>query len=74
MLILERVKVLCFDTLLQVLILKVVTVAGSAYLDPLARCDPCEVPEARGRLGKQGLPHRLCTPHPGVLGKEAASG
>ena len=69
MLILERVKVLCFDTLLQVLILKVVTVAGSAYLQPLARCDPCEVPEARGRLGKQRVATQTIHPPPGCFGK-----
>jgi hypothetical protein len=39
-LILKEVKVLCFDTLLQVLILKVVRVAVSAFLQPFAKCAP----------------------------------
>jgi hypothetical protein len=37
-LILKVVKVLCFDTLLQVLILKVVRVAVSVFLQPFAKC------------------------------------
>ncbi len=38
--ILKMVKVLCFDTLLQVLILKVVRVAVSVFLQPFAKCAP----------------------------------
>ena len=45
MLILNVVKVLCFDTLLQVLILKVVKVAGSVHLQPVVKCDAFEVPQ-----------------------------
>src|SRR5260370_8510826 len=39
------VKVLCFDTLLQVFILKVVRVAVSALLQPFAKWAPSETPE-----------------------------
>ena len=40
MLIPKVVKVICFDTLLQVLILKVVRVAVSVFLQPFAKCAP----------------------------------
>ncbi len=39
------VKVLCFDTLLQVFILKVVRVAVSALLQPFAKWAPFEAPQ-----------------------------
>ena len=68
MLILKEVKVICFDTLLQVLILKVVNVAGLVFLQPFANCarfealgklgKPLEDPlEARGKRGKQESRH-----------------
>ena len=43
--ILNVVKVLCFDTLLQVLILKVVKVAISGLLQPFAKWATSETPE-----------------------------
>ena len=64
MFILNVVKVICFDTLSQVLILKVVRVAVLALLKPFARG------------GKLGLPQRDRgtelgdTPTPGILPKE----
>src|SRR6266849_10242116 len=45
----KGVKVICFDTLLQVLILKVVKVAVSEFLQPFARC-------ALGKRGSVGVP------------------
>jgi hypothetical protein len=52
-LILNGVKVICFHTLLQVLILKVVKVAVSVFLQPFAKCAPFEALgkplEARGK-------------------------
>jgi hypothetical protein len=45
------------------LVLKVVKVAGSAYLQHVAKCALFEAPlEARGKLGKQRLATRPCTP------------
>ncbi len=67
MFILKEVKVLCFDTLLQVLILKVVKVAVSVLLQPFASGDKSGLPQ-RHRVTELGD-----TPTPGVLGKEAAS-
>ncbi len=45
------VKVLCFDTLLQVLILKVVRVAVSVFLQPFAKCAPFGSEAWRGSVG-----------------------
>jgi hypothetical protein len=77
-LILKVVKVLCFDTLLQVFILKVVRVVNSVPLPSFARDrDGTDPPAGKSstqrplRLEHRG--HRAITPHPGVLGKEAAS-
>jgi hypothetical protein len=67
-LILKEVKVLCFDTLLQVLILKVVkVVVVLVLLRSFARGDKSGLPSGhRGTdLGD--------TPTPGVFEKEAAS-
>jgi hypothetical protein len=63
-LILNGVKVVCFDTLLQVLILKVVKVAVLALLKPFARGDKSGLPQRHGgtELGD--------TPTPGILPKE----
>jgi len=60
-LILKGVKVLCFDTLLQVLILKVVTV--SVFLQPFTTGVPFEYEE--GKLSEEVLWY----PHPGCFGK-----
>ncbi len=101
MLILKQVKVLCFDTLLQVLILKGVNVSGELCVasgekdlrggeTPLSRVFAYEWQgkDLRDtqcvRVAGKGLteghfcasvqrPSRRGTPHPGVLGKEAAS-
>jgi hypothetical protein len=59
--ILNGVKVLCFDTLLQVLILKAVKVAVSVFLQPFAKCAPFEALGKQGKqdsatAGKLGLP------------------
>jgi len=55
--ILKIVKVLCFDTLLQVFILKVVRLAVSAFLQAFAKWTPFETPEGasggRGWTGKR---------------------
>jgi hypothetical protein len=58
--ILKEVKVLCFDTLLQVLILKVVKVAVSVLLQPFASGDKSGLPQSH-RVGGH--------PHPGCFGK-----
>ncbi len=67
--ILKIVKVLCFDTLLQVLILKVVAV--SVFLQPFAKYAPIEAwhRAPSGRLAFPGIAARKSfgTPDPGVL-------
>jgi hypothetical protein len=45
------VKVICFDTLLQVLILKVVRVAVSVFLQPFAKYAPFGSEAWRGGVG-----------------------
>jgi hypothetical protein len=62
--ILKVVKVVCFDTLLQVLILKVVKVAVLALLKPFARGDKSGLPQ-RHRGTELGD-----TPTPSVFAKE----
>jgi hypothetical protein len=76
--ILKVVKVLCFDTLLQVFILKVLRVLISVSVPSFARdwagTDPAAEKSSTQRpLRSEHRGHRAITPHPGVLGKEAAS-
>jgi hypothetical protein len=76
--ILKGVKVLCFDTLLQVFILKVDRVVISVSFPSFARdwagIDPPAGKNSTQRpLRSEHRGHRAITPHPGVLGKEAAS-
>jgi hypothetical protein len=80
--ILKGVKVLCFDTLLQVFILKVVRVAASVSLQPFATGGKSGLPPGPGRGRRRpacrtgrhrGAELGASTPTPGVLGKEAAS-
>ncbi len=82
MFILKIVKVPCFDTLLQVFILKVVRGGHENRREEGAKAAekdnaPLKAPlEARGKRAKETQkPRRFRrgTPHPGVLGKEAAS-
>jgi hypothetical protein len=67
-LILNVVKVLCFDTLLQVLILMVVRVAVLALLKPFASGDKSGLPQ-RHRGTELGD-----TPTPAILAKEFGFG
>jgi hypothetical protein len=66
--ILKGVKVLCFDTLLQVLILKVVKVAVLAFLQSFARGDRSGLPQ-RHRGTELGD-----TPTPAIFAKEFGFG
>jgi hypothetical protein len=68
-LILNLVKVLCFDTLLQVLILKVVKVVGFGIFAILRKGRQIGIFTPTGHRGAD----LRDTPHPGVLAKEAAS-
>jgi hypothetical protein len=76
-LILNVVKVLCFDTLLQVLILKIVKVDVAVFLQSFARGDKSGLPPRQGwgRHRAGGHPHPGCPvvafgiPHPRYFGK-----
>jgi len=66
--ILKVVKVVCFDTLLQVLIPKVVRGGHENRREERTKAAAKDNAEAQ-----RALRRRRGTPHPGVLGKEAAS-
>jgi hypothetical protein len=74
-LILKIVKVLCFDTLLQVFILKVVREGHENRREERAKAAEKDNAEARLTDGhaQRALRCRRGTPTPGILGKEAAS-